>query len=167
VGGRLGDVAGLRGGPAPCPRSATLTRIGFDRASSHTTESCIHRSPVPPWVIPVDERLVRHILDRYLFDDELRELCDELELSVSGAKGELVDRLLATEDFDPAIALEYLDRRELTETADELGLSPEGTRDELLDRVLDRVAGPVKGTGRGRPGPTPASGSSSSPTDRS
>lgn len=89
----------------------------------------------------MDKTLLRRILDRYLYPEELRELCDEHEESLEGTKEELVARVLTIEDFDPAEAVEYLDHRELAELAGELGLSTQGARDELFDRVLARVAG--------------------------
>ncbi|MGC2034978.1 MAG: SAP domain-containing protein [Thermoplasmata archaeon] len=89
----------------------------------------------------MDERLLRHILDRYLLPEELRELCDEHEEPTAGTKAELVERVMVIEDFDPAEAVEYLDHRELVEVSGEIGLPTDGTRDELLDRVLARVTG--------------------------
>jgi hypothetical protein len=89
----------------------------------------------------MDEKLLRHILDRYLLPAELQELCDEHELPTDGTQVELGDRVMAIEEFDPAEAVEYLDRRELVELSRELGLLAEGTRDELFDRVLKRVVG--------------------------
>ncbi|MGA7861867.1 MAG: SAP domain-containing protein [Thermoplasmata archaeon] len=92
----------------------------------------------------MDEKLLRHILDRYLLPEELRELCDEHEEPTGGTKAELVERVLALENFDPAEAVEYLDHRELVEVSGENGLPTEGTRDQLFDRVLARVAGDAR-----------------------
>jgi hypothetical protein len=91
--------------------------------------------------VPVDEKLLRLVLDRYLLPEELRELCDEHEAPTEGTKAELVERVMAIEDLDPAEAVEYLDHRELAELSSAIGLPSEGSRDELFDRVLARVAG--------------------------
>ncbi|HZY69719.1 MAG TPA: hypothetical protein VFF67_01920 [Thermoplasmata archaeon] len=81
-----------------------------------------------------------HVLDRYLLPDELRELCDDHEASTEGGKSDLVDRIMAIEDLDPAEVVEYLDHRELIEVSGEFGLPTDGTRDELFDRVLARIS---------------------------
>lgn len=119
----------LTTGPVPPPWLRVANRNG---------DSCEGMSGA---TAPMDETLLRRILDRYLYPEELRELCDEHEESLEGTKEELVARVLTIEDFDPAEAVEYLDHRELAELAGELGLNTQGPRDELFDRVLARVAG--------------------------
>lgn len=89
----------------------------------------------------MDAKLLRHILDRYLLPEELRELLDDHEEPTGGTTPELIDRVLAIEDLDPAEAVEFLDHRELVQVSRELGLPAEGSRDELFDRVLERVTG--------------------------
>lgn len=89
----------------------------------------------------MNPQLLRKVLDRYLLPEELRELCDDHEVSTEGAKAELVDRVMAIEEFDAAEAVEYLDHRELVEVAHDLGVAADGSRDEVFDRVLARIAG--------------------------
>jgi hypothetical protein len=85
--------------------------------------------------------LLKLILDRYLYKENVQDLADELGVAVSGTKGEIISRVIDDEGFDPADALSYLDKWQFRDLCDELDISDRGTRDELFGRVLKRIGG--------------------------
>src|SRR5437016_6110680 len=78
-------------------------------------------------------------LDRYLYKENVQDLCDELGLPVGGNKDELIFRVLGAPQFQPEMALAHVDKEGLKQLCDELGLRTQGTRDDLVDRVLQEI----------------------------
>src|SRR2546422_1840232 len=82
---------------------------------------------------------LEYILGRYLYKEDLQEICDELELPVSGSKDDLIERVLDDDDFHPEMALPYIDKEGLKSLAEELELRTGGTREDLEKRILDSI----------------------------
>ncbi len=70
---------------------------------------------------------------------ELQDMCDDLELPVSGNKEDLVFRVLGDPDFNLETALAYLDKEGLKDICDAMGIRTQGVRDELVERILRRI----------------------------
>lgn len=66
---------------------------------------------------------------------ELQDICDDLDVPVSGNKEDLVYRILGDPAFTPEMALAYVDKEGLKEICDALGLRTQGVRDELEERI--------------------------------
>jgi hypothetical protein len=82
---------------------------------------------------------LEYILGRYLYKEDLQEICEELELTVSGSKDDLIERVLSDDDFNPEMALSYIDKDGLKSLAEELELRTGGTREDLERRILDTI----------------------------
>jgi hypothetical protein len=80
------------------------------------------------------ESAAQFILE-YLGKVELQDICDELDVPVSGNKEDLVFRILGNSAFAPEMALAYVDKEGLKEICDALGLRTQGVRDELEERI--------------------------------
>ena len=80
------------------------------------------------------------ILKRYFYKDQLQDLCDKLELAVTGNKDILIERIVADENFSPDLMTHLMDKDQLKTLCDEMGLKTSGTRDDLERRVLDALA---------------------------
>jgi hypothetical protein len=83
----------------------------------------------------MDTSLLRSILVRYLYKEDVQDLLDELGLPVSGSKSDLVGRLMRSRDFDPGDALSFLRKEELGDLCYELGMPVSGSRSDLIRRV--------------------------------
>lgn len=107
---RTGDV------PAPTPRRER------PEDSLQTSESILH-----------------HVLDRYLYKEDVQEICFELGLPGGGNKEDIEFRVMGDPKFEPAMALSYVDKEGLKQLCDELGLRTSGTREDLEDRILQAI----------------------------
>lgn len=85
------------------------------------------------------ERSIEYVLARFLYKEDVQELCEDLNLPVTGSKDHLISNLLEDEDFDPSEALAYLDKEELETLCDEWELADTGTRETLIRRVLKEL----------------------------
>src|SRR5206468_2242347 len=85
------------------------------------------------------QSLTGHILDRFLYKENVQEICDELGLPVSGNKDDLVLRVLGDARFSAGMALNYVDKEGLKALCEELGFRPSGTRADLESRILNFV----------------------------
>ena len=85
------------------------------------------------------ESIVQFALDRYLYKEDVQELCHELGLPGGGNKEELIFRVLGAPNFQPEMALAYVDKEGLKQLCDELGLRTQGTREDLVDRLLQAI----------------------------
>ncbi|MCI4327654.1 MAG: hypothetical protein L3K16_08515 [Thermoplasmata archaeon] len=87
----------------------------------------------------VDTGLLRFILSRYLYKEDVQDLLEELGLPVTGSKPELVNRLARSPEFDPSEALSFLRKEELADLCEEFGLPVSGSRPELVSRVEEAL----------------------------
>lgn len=85
------------------------------------------------------DSILRHVLDRYLYKEDVQEICYELGLPGGGNKEDLEFRILGDSRFQPDMALSYVDKEGLKALCDELGLRTQGTREELEDRLLHAI----------------------------
>lgn len=76
----------------------------------------------------------------YLGKEDLQDLCDELDMPVSGNKEDLVFRILGDPSFTPEMALSFVDKEGLKEICQELGLRTQGVREELEERIRRAIA---------------------------
>jgi hypothetical protein len=95
------------------------------------------------------ESILRHVLDRYLYKEDVQEICFELGLPGGGNKEDLEFRLLGDPRFQPEMAVAYVAKEGLKELCDELGLSTSGTREDLEGRIYQMIR--RRGGGRAVP----------------
>jgi hypothetical protein len=88
----------------------------------------------PPTSFATFESAAQFILE-YLGKVELQDICDDLDVPVSGNKEDLVFRILGDPAFTPEMALAYVDKEGLKEICDALGIRTQGVRDELEERI--------------------------------
>jgi len=103
-------------------------------------------------------RTVAHVLEQYLYQEDVQELCDDLGLPVGGTKEDMIARLLSEPEFDPDDTLQYLDEKAIVELCEEWDLDTSGNRDHLLDLVSEAMAPakpPTPDTGAPVPLPEP------------
>src|SRR6266566_4003704 len=98
------------------------------------------------------ESILRHLLDRYLYKEDVQEICFELGLPGGGTKEDLEFRLLGEPRFQPEMAVAYVAKEGLKEFCDELGLSTSGTREDLEGRIFQTIR--KRGGGRAPPAPS-------------
>ncbi len=121
---------------------------GIPRESRQPKEERHRRSPSPEaeqvmTPEPEDEDgaelELEYILGRFLYKEDLQDICKELELPVSGAKDDLIERVLSDEDFHPGMALSYVDKEGLKALAEDFDLRTGGTREDLERRILEAI----------------------------
>ncbi len=88
---------------------------------------------------PTSESILRYVLDRYLYKENVQEICNELGLSGGGNKEELEFRVLGDPRFQPEMAISYVAKDGLKELCDDLGLRASGTREDLEGRILQTI----------------------------
>jgi len=98
------------------------------------------------------ESILRHVLDRYLYKEDVQKICFELGLPGGGTKEDLEFRLLGDPRFQPDMAVAYVAKEGLKELCDELGISTSGTREDLEGRIYQMIR--RRGGGRTAPGPS-------------
>jgi hypothetical protein len=85
------------------------------------------------------ESTIEWVLSKYLFKEDIEELLKQIGEPVDGSKEDVIARLLASEKFEEANALAYLDQVRLETLCDDLEIDSEGTREELFLRVLQQM----------------------------
>lgn len=112
----------------------------------------------PPTSFATYESAAQFILE-YLGKVELQDICDDLDVPVSGNKEDLVFRILGDPAFTPEMALAYVDKEGLKEICDALGLRTQGVRDELEERIRRVIPTRAPQPERQAYQPTPPAGS--------
>jgi hypothetical protein len=84
---------------------------------------------------------IDEFMGRYFDKESLKDILDDNDLSVSGNKDDLIDRII--DEINPSIEdlCEYLDKDDLIDICDDLDLSSSGSRDTLIDRVIEELEG--------------------------
>jgi len=100
------------------------------------------------------ESITRHILDRYLYKEEVQDICDDLDIPVTGNKDYLVSQILGDTGFTAEMALQRVDKEGLQDLCEDLELSKSGTRDDLEGRILNAVQQAARRAPQA-PAPTP------------
>ena len=93
----------------------------------------------PSEELQTSESILRHVLDRYLYKEDVQEICFELGLPGGGTKEDLEFRLLGDSRFQPEMAISYVGKEGLKELCDELRLRASGTREDLEGRILQAI----------------------------
>jgi uncharacterized protein (TIGR02391 family) len=84
--------------------------------------------------------LIRVILDRYLYREQIADLLDDLEDDASGSKDLLMRRLLQNRGFDPRHALELLGKDELAGLCRQRGKYDGADRTILIQQLVGVIA---------------------------
>lgn len=79
---------------------------------------------------------LEELLAKDLYKSDLREIAETLGIRDGGGKRHLIPKILSSRDFQPSLALAYLNTTELRRVCGRLQLVKDGDRDALTARVL-------------------------------
>jgi len=82
------------------------------------------------------ESILQHAMNRYLYKEDVQDLCRELNLPGGGNKDELVLRVLGAPELHPDMVFEHINKEDLKELCIDLNLGTHGTREDLVDRLI-------------------------------
>jgi hypothetical protein len=112
------------------PRVSERPQQRMRRVSEHPEPANAPSTPFASF-----ESAYQFILER-LNREDLQDICDDLDVPVSGNKADLVFRILGHPSFGPQMALGYTNKDGLRGICQELGLRDQGTREELAARIV-------------------------------
>ena len=78
-------------------------------------------------------------LNEYVSLEQLKDVCRDLNLKVSGRKGEIVERIVKS-GIDARRILEAFSLSELKEIAEFMGLIKSGRKDDVINRIIEQLS---------------------------
>jgi hypothetical protein len=81
------------------------------------------------------DEVLRYLLGRGLYWDQVQRLAREAGVSASGRKDDIIERIVASHRVKPIDVLSYIEVPVLRACCEEFGLNDSGTRDVLVDRL--------------------------------
>lgn len=138
----LGDLKPFQSGSGRDRTPSTASPPRRSRQIDKTSAETSSPDAAPPSTPRVSSgrassgSLVESLLAHYLYKDQVQDAARQADVSSSGTKDELIERLLRAESFDGRSLLKYLDKDQLRVACEEAGLPAGGFLRSTLEERL-------------------------------